>query len=89
MVQGQKGPIARPDFWADSRVSDKYPTYKKLQPIMESIEPDFLVANWRGEEFDDAYTQVFDALELNNTKPEDAANQIQQLCQAVLDKDPA
>jgi hypothetical protein len=89
VVQGQKGPIARPDFWADNRVSDKYPTYKKLQPIMETIEPDFLVGNWRGEEFDDAYTQVFDALELNNVTPDDAANQIQQLCQAVLDKDPA
>jgi Bacterial extracellular solute-binding protein len=89
VIQGQKGPIARPDFWADSRVTDKYPTYKKLQAIMETIEPDFTVANFRGEEFDDAYKEVFDALELNNVAPDPAASQIQQLCQAVLDKDPA
>jgi len=89
VIQGQKGPIARPDFWADSRVTDKYPTYKKLLPIMESIEPDFTVANFRGEEFDNAYAQAFDALELNNTAPDAAATQIQQRCQAVLDKDPS
>src|SRR5262249_12558141 len=79
VLQGQKGPIARTDFWADPRVGAKYPTYNKLKTIMDSIEPDFLVGNWRGEEFDDAYTQVFDALELNNTTPDAAATQIQQL----------
>jgi hypothetical protein len=89
VIQGQKGPIARPDFWADNRVTEKFPAYKKLQPIMETIEPDFTVANFRGEEFDAAYTQVFDSLELNSTAPDAAATQIQQLCQAVLDKDPA
>jgi multiple sugar transport system substrate-binding protein len=89
VLQGQKGPIARPDFWADNRVTDKYPTYGKLKTIMESIEPDFMVANFRGEEFDAAYAQVFDAVELNSTQPADAASQIQQLAQAVLDKDPA
>jgi hypothetical protein len=56
---------------------------------MESIESDFMVANFRGEEFDAAYAQVFDAVELNSTQPADAAAQIQQLAQAVLDKDPA
>ena len=89
VIQGQKGPIARQDFWADKRVTDKFPVYNKLQPIMESIEPDFSVANFRGEEVDNAYAEVFDALELGNTTPEDAATQIQQLVQAVLDKDPA
>ncbi len=89
VIQGQKGPIARQDFWADKRVTDKFPVYKKLQPIMDSIEPDFTVANFRGEEVDNAYAEVFDALELGNTTPEDAATQIQQLVQAVLDKDPA
>ena len=89
VLQGQKGPIARQDFWADKRVTDKFPVYKKLQPLMDSIEPDFSVANFRGEEVDNAYAEVFDALELGNTTPEDAATQIQQLVQAVLDKDPA
>jgi ABC-type glycerol-3-phosphate transport system substrate-binding protein len=88
VLQGQKGPIARKDFWADGRVSEKYPTYKKLQQIMDNIEPDATVANFRGEEFDAAYAQVFDALELSKTTPEAAAAEIQKLTQAVLDKDP-
>jgi hypothetical protein len=57
VIQGQKGPIARQDFWADPRVTDKFPVYKKLQPLMDTIEPDFSVANFRGEEVDNAYAQ--------------------------------
>jgi hypothetical protein len=55
---------------------------------MDTIEPDATVANFRGEEFDNAYAQVFDALELNKTQPDAAATEIQKLTQAVLDKDP-
>jgi multiple sugar transport system substrate-binding protein len=89
LVQGQKGPIARPDVWADDRIYKDVPTYEKLRPLMDSIEPDFLVANFRGEEFDAAFQQVHDALELGETEAEAAADEIQDLCQAVLDKEPA
>jgi ABC-type glycerol-3-phosphate transport system substrate-binding protein len=89
LIQGQKGPIARADVWADDRVYESIPTYAKLRPIMENIEPDFLVANFRGEEFDLAFLQVHDALELGEVEPQAAATQIQELCQAVLDKEPA
>ncbi len=89
VIQGQKGPIARQDFWADERVYEAIPTFRKLQPIMESIEPDFLVANFRGEEFDQAFQEVYDLVELNEVTPEEAAQRIQELCQAVLDKEPA
>jgi ABC-type glycerol-3-phosphate transport system substrate-binding protein len=37
VVQGQKGPIARADVWADDRLYEVEPTYAKLLPIMESI----------------------------------------------------
>ena len=89
LVQGQKGPIARADVWADERVYEAAPTYAKLRPIMENIEPDYNVGNFRGEEFDAAYQQVSDAVDLGDTQPEEAADQIQELCQAVLDKEPA
>lgn len=89
VVQGQKGPIARADFWADDRVYEAVPTYEKLRPIMESIEPDYLVANFRGDEFDTAYQAVLDAMELGDKTPEVAADEMQTACQAVLDKEPA
>lgn len=89
VIQGQKGPIARPDFWDDSRVYDSVPTFEKLKPIMDTIEADFNVANFRGEEFDQAYQEVYDLVELNEVTPEEAATRIQELCQAVLDKEPA
>jgi ABC-type glycerol-3-phosphate transport system substrate-binding protein len=89
LVQGQKGPIARADVWADARLYEAIPTYEKLRPIMESIEPDYLVGNFRGEEFDAAYVQVVDALILGEKQAEQAADEIQELTQAVLDKEAA
>ncbi len=89
LVQGQKGPIARADVWADERIYEAAPDYEKLRPIMESIEPDYVVANFRGEEFDQAYQAVLDAMELGDTPPDQAAEEIQTACQAVLDKEPA
>jgi hypothetical protein len=89
LVQGQKGPIARADVWADDRIYAAAPTYEKLRPIMESIEPDYNVGNFRGEEFDTAYIAVSDLIALGTIQPEEAADQIQTACQAVLDKEPA
>jgi maltose-binding protein MalE len=89
VIQGQKGPIARADFWADDRVYETEPTYAKLRPIMEAIEPDFTVANFRGEEYDNALHAVYEAMILGEKTPEEAANEIQTACQAVLDKEPA
>jgi ABC-type glycerol-3-phosphate transport system substrate-binding protein len=89
VIQGHKGPIARADFWADDRVYAKEPTYTKLRPIMESIEPDFVVANFRGDEFDNTLDAVYQAMILGEKTPEEAANQMQTDCQAVLDKEPA
>lgn len=89
VVQGQKGPIARADFWADDRVYETEPAYSKLRPIMENIEADYLVANFRGEEFDNTFQAVYDAMILAEKTPEEAANEMQTACQAVLDKEPA
>ncbi len=89
IVQGAKGSIARSDFWADDRIYKNYPAYKKLQAVMENIEPDYFVGNFRGEEYDAAFGQETDLLQLAKAQPEAAANKIQQLVQAVLDKAPA
>ena len=89
IIQGQKGPIARADVWADDRVYEQEPTYAKLRPLMESIEADFLVANFRGEEFDNAYQAVYDRMILMELTPDQAADEIAAACQAVLDKEPA
>ncbi|MEZ4640166.1 MAG: hypothetical protein R2856_35295 [Caldilineaceae bacterium] len=88
LVQGER-PDCRGDVWADERVYESIPTYAKLRPIMESIEPDYLVANYRGQEFDQAFAQACDAMELGELQPAEAADQIQELCQAVLDKEEA
>ncbi len=89
LVQGQKGPIARADVWADESIYDAAPALAKLRPIMEEIEADYLVANYRGEEFDLAFQAVYDAMMLGEMEPAAAAEKIVADCQAVLDKEPA
>lgn len=88
-LKGLKAPNARPDVWGDARLYEQYPAYKKLQPIMQNIEPDFIVGNFRGAEFDAAFNQGYDQLELGKLQPDAAAEEIQKLTQAVLDKPPA
>ena len=87
LVQAAKGPIARADVMADARITDRWPTYKKLKTIMDSIEPDYLVANFRGEEFDSAAS--WSRLERAEIPVLEAANEIQRLTQEVLNKEPA
>ncbi len=89
LLQGAKGPIARPDVWADTRITDRWPTFKKLKPIADAIEPDYLVANWRGVDFDSAFSGVMASLEKGDIAPAAAAAEIQRLCQEVLDREPA
>jgi ABC-type glycerol-3-phosphate transport system substrate-binding protein len=88
LIQGQRATSARADVWADERVYQHFPNYRKLKPIMDAIEPDFKVGNFRGDEIDAAFAQAYDLLELGKTSPEQTATDAQKLCQDVLDKDP-
>ena len=87
LVQAAKGPIARADVMSDARITDKWPTYKKIKTIMDGIEADYLVANFRGEEFDTASS--WSRLERGEIPVLEAANEIQRLTQEVLNKEPA
>ena len=87
LVQAFKGPIARPDVWEDPRITNAWPTYKKMRPIMEAIEPDFFVANFRGEEVDTTMDAIYNRMERGDMPVLEAANEIQRAVQVVLDKD--
>ena len=89
LVQAAKGPIARADVWADTRITDRWPAFKKLKPVADTIEPDYLVANWRGVDFDSAFSGVMNNVERGDVAPATAATEIQRLCQELLDKEPA
>ena len=84
---GGKPPIARPDVWGDARITDRWPTFKKLRPIMENIEPDYPVGNFRGEEFDAASNWI--KLERGELPVLEMATEIQRLAQEVLNKEAA
>jgi ABC-type glycerol-3-phosphate transport system substrate-binding protein len=86
-LHGGKPPVARPDMWNDARFIDRWPAFKKLRTIMEVVEPDFFVANLRGEEFDTASNWA--KLERGELPVLEMANEIQRLTQEVLNKEPA
>ncbi len=87
VVQGFKGPNARPDAWSDPRILDRAPIYKRLRTLMEGIEADYLVANFRGEEFDSATN--WGPVERGEVAPAAMVDQIQKAAQTVLDRQPA
>jgi ABC-type glycerol-3-phosphate transport system substrate-binding protein len=82
---GGKPPIARPDVWNDARLTDRWPAFKKLRTIMEAVEPDYPVANFRGEEFDAASNWI--RLERGELPVLEMATEIQRLAQEVLNKE--
>ena len=84
VIQGFKGPVSRPDVWTDPRILDRAPIYKLLRPLMENVESDYFVANYRGEEFDAATNWA--AAEAGDVTPAQMADTIQRQAQEVLDK---
>jgi len=89
LFTGYGAPVGRPDLYEDERAIKAYPGLTLLKPIMEEIEPDFFVQNFRGEEFDKAFYDLTTELSLDEISVEECLEKILVECQAVVDKDPA
>lgn len=89
LLSGKGAPVGRPDLFEDERALRIFPGLALLKPIMEEIEPDFFVGNFRGEEFDTEWTAQTDLVMMDRIDVEEAVDNIQKNCQAVLDKEPA
>lgn len=86
IASGLGAPIARQDFWEDPRLYKISPNHMLLKDLMLNIEPDFLVANWRGDQFETVFGNAYQKLELNTVTVDQAATQIPKDCQALLDQ---
>ena len=89
LLSGKGAPVGRPDLYEDNRALKIFKGLELLEPIMAAIEPDFLVGNWRGEEFDREWTAQTDLLLLDKISVAEAVDAIQRNTQAILDKEPA
>lgn len=89
LLSGKGAPVGRPDLFKDERALRLFPGLALLEPLMAEIEPDFFVGNFRGEEFDTAFTAVTDLVALDRIGIDEAADRIIADCQAVMDKEPA
>lgn len=89
IVAGIGATIARQDFWSDDRLYKFSPQEEYLKELMLNIEPDILVANWRGEQFDTAFQNDYQKLELNKLNATQAYTNLMKDCQAVMNLTPA
>lgn len=89
IVAGIGATIARPDFWNNPKLYKFSPQEKLLQELMLNIEPDFLVANWRGDQFETVFGNDYQKLELNKVTVDQAYTNIVKDCQALLNQPPA
>jgi len=89
LLEGWGAPVGRPELYDDQRAIKMYPALTLLKPIMETIEPDFFVANFRGDELDTAFSNVTGLLALDKISVNECYDQIMKECQAIVDKEPA
>jgi hypothetical protein len=86
MLAGKSATVGRPDFFHDPRSLKINPQLAMISPVMDEIEPDFLVANYRGAEFEREVGALFDLVMLNKQTPEEGAQNIKKVCQDVLNR---
>ena len=90
MLAGRRAINGRPDVFEDERVKRFIPTtVELLKPLMENIEADFFLRNYRGWEFDSAWQAQTDLVLLDKIDIEEAVDNIKKNCQAVVNKEPA
>jgi multiple sugar transport system substrate-binding protein len=90
MLAGRRAINGRPDVFEDERVKRFIPTtVELLKPLMENIEADFFLRNYRGWEFDSTWQAQTDLVLLDKIDIEEAVDNIKKNCQAVVDKEPA
>jgi len=89
LLSGKGAPVGRPDLYEDQRALKIFQGLGMLKPIMAEIEPDFLVGNFRGEEFDTQWNAQKDLVMLKKIAVPEAVDTMKKNTQAVLDKEPA
>jgi ABC-type glycerol-3-phosphate transport system substrate-binding protein len=86
MLAGMSATVGRPDFFHDPRSLKINPQLALISPVMDNIEPDFTVANWRGPEFEREWGANYDLVMLNKLTPREGAEAIKTACQDVLNR---
>ena len=89
MLAGKAPPNGRPDVFQDERAMRLNPGVELLSPIMDEIEADFFLANYRGWEFDREWGAQADLVMLDKIGIDEAVDNIKKNCQAIVDKEPA
>jgi len=84
VLDAMGGPNAQKKSWTDAKIIEKYPTYKLVGEIMDKVEPDWRVANFR-EETLVPFTQYHGAVEAKELTPKEAAQKITTETQAAMD----
>jgi ABC-type glycerol-3-phosphate transport system substrate-binding protein len=85
VLDGMGGPNAQKRSWNDPEIIKRFPTYKLVGEIMDIVEPDWRVANFRGEEVGTPLSQYHTAVEANEMTPEEAVAKILDETQAAMD----
>jgi ABC-type glycerol-3-phosphate transport system substrate-binding protein len=85
VLDGMGGPNAQKASWNADEIVKRHPTYKLIGEIMDKVEPDWRVANFRGEEVLTPLTQYYAGIEADEISPQEAVQKIVDETQIALD----
>ncbi|MFH1085615.1 MAG: extracellular solute-binding protein [Chloroflexota bacterium] len=86
VLAGMSATVGRPDFFHDPRSLKINPQIALISPVMDTIEKDFLVANWRGAEVEREVGAVSDLVMLNKLSAREGAEKMKKDCQEVMNR---
>lgn len=86
MLAGMGSTVGRPDFFHDERTLKINPNLSLIVPIMDEIEPDFFVGNYRGPEFEQVWGANYDLVMMDKLDPQAGAEKMKADGQEVLDR---
>jgi len=76
VLDAMGGPNAQKETWGNKEILEKHPAYSIINRIMETVEPDWRVANFRGEEVGRPCGQYYTAVMADELSPQEAADKI-------------
>ena len=87
-LEGLGGPTGMPSVWHDPDILAKIPEWEEWAKIMDRVGPNYIAANLRGRELEDAFNNGMQEIWLNKIGVDEGVSKVAKAIQDVLDKPP-
>jgi len=87
-LEGKRGPVGMASIYHDPDILAKIPEWEEWARIMDNVGPNYIAANLRGREMEDAFNNGIQEIWLNKIGVDEGVSKVAKAVQDVLDKPP-